>query len=118
MAFNGLFKWLPFGSTPSVSADKLNHWLNTTELQVLDVRTQREYRTSHIPGAINLPIVKFSRENVNALRLDKSLPVVAICLSAHRSIPAVRQLKAMGFTQAYQLEGGMKAWWKESFPVF
>jgi rhodanese-related sulfurtransferase len=35
--------------------------------------------------------------------------VVAICLTAHRSIPAVRLLRARGF-EAAQLAGGMLAW--------
>ena len=37
-------------------------------------------------------------------------PVVAICLSAHRSIPAARLLRAHGFPDAAQLAGGMLAW--------
>jgi hypothetical protein len=43
------------------------------------------------------------------LGLDPSRPVVAICLTAHRSIPAVRLLRNRGFDAA-QLAGGMRAW--------
>ncbi|MEH6354439.1 MAG: rhodanese-like domain-containing protein [Marinobacter sp.] len=43
------------------------------------------------------------------LNLDQSRPVVLICLSAHRSIPATRKLIKMGF-DAKQLKAGMKAW--------
>jgi len=47
---------------------------------------------------------------------DKEKPVVAICLTAHRSIPAVRVLKEMGFKDAKQLQGGMTQWWIQKFP--
>jgi rhodanese-related sulfurtransferase len=35
--------------------------------------------------------------------------VVAVCLTAHRSVPAVRLLRERGF-EAVQLSGGMMAW--------
>ena len=58
-------------------------------------------------GKQNIPITRFTREAVQALNFDKEKPVVAICLTAHRSIPAVRVLKEMGFKDAKQLQGGM-----------
>jgi rhodanese-related sulfurtransferase len=42
--------------------------------------------------------------------------VVAICLSAHRSPPAVRLLSRAGY-DARQLEGGMLAWRAAGLPV-
>ena len=44
-----------------------------------------------------------------------SRPVVAICLTAHRSIPAVRLLHRHGFAAAH-LAGGMLAWRAAGFP--
>jgi rhodanese-related sulfurtransferase len=41
--------------------------------------------------------------------------VVAICLTAHRSIPAVRLLRENGF-EARQLQGGMLAWRAAQLP--
>jgi len=41
--------------------------------------------------------------------------VVAICLTAHRSIPAVRLLASEGF-EATQLKGGMLAWRAAGLP--
>jgi rhodanese-related sulfurtransferase len=49
------------------------------------------------------------RDRLGALPLDAARPVVAICLSAHRSIPAVRLLQQGGYDAA-QLAGGMLAW--------
>lgn len=112
----GLSKWLPFGRVPEVGADELKTMLEAGRVQVVDVRTGTEYDLSRIPGARHLPIHNFSREAVQGLSLDPEKPVVAICRSAHRSIPAVRQLREMGY-EGKQLAGGMKAWWKQGLPT-
>lgn len=104
-----ILRWLPFGKVPEVTSTQLNTRKNN--FQMIDVRTTAEFQTDHIDGAVNLPITQFSRQALQRLELDPEKPVVAICLSAHRSIPAVRHLRDLGF-DAYQLAGGMKAWWR------
>jgi len=41
--------------------------------------------------------------------------IIAICLSAHRSIAAQKLLTKLGFN-AHQLKGGMKEWRKHGLP--
>lgn len=83
---------------------------------MIDVRTTKEWKISAIKGSKNIPITQLTREAVEALNFDKEKPVVVICLTAHRSIPAVRVLKEMGFQVALQLRGGMTQWWIQKFP--
>ena len=108
-----MFWWLPFGKVPEIDP----HALHQAEgIQIVDVRTSLEYSGSHIEGAANIPITHFSTAAVNALKLDRHRPVVAICLTAHRSIPAVRRLRHMGF-DAKQFAGGMRSWWRLKLPT-
>lgn len=116
MALSGWLKWLPLGKVAQIAPEKLNTLLAQSRVQIIDVRTAEEWRRSRIPGAVNLPITRFSRANIDALQLRQDAPVVAICLSAHRSIPAVRQLKAMGYNNVYQLQQGMRHWWQLNLP--
>ncbi len=109
-------KWIPFGSVPDISANELWQLVQSDEVQLIDVRTSQEWRFSAIEGSRNLPITGFTREAVESLELDKSKPVVAICLTAHRSIPAVRILREMGFENTQQLRGGMTQWWRHKLP--
>ena len=104
-----ILRWLPFGKVPEVTPTQLNTGKN--DFQMIDVRSVAEFQADHIDGAVNLPITQFSSQALQTLELDRQKPVVAICLSAHRSIPAVRYLRDLGF-DGYQLAGGMKAWWK------
>ncbi|MDJ0807280.1 MAG: rhodanese-like domain-containing protein [Gammaproteobacteria bacterium] len=111
------FWWLPIGPVPEISASDLHSSLSGDDRpQIIDVRTAAEWRLSHIPGAANVSVKQLKR-NAESLELDADRPVVAICLSAHRSIPAVRLLQIKGFPNAVQLQGGMLAWWKKDYPT-
>ena len=111
------FWWLPFGHVPEISADDLNERLNGHRpLKIIDVRSRAEWRRSHIPGAMSVPINEL-KVRLASLQLDAEQPIITICLSAHRSIPAVRLLQAQGFENTVQLKGGMLTWWSKHYPT-
>jgi len=115
MALLSIPWWLPFGKVPEVPAPRLAKDLAAIPApQLLDVRTDREFRGGRIPGAISVPITSFVQA-IPRLGLDPARKVVAICLTGHRSIPAVRLLQRHGFDAAH-LAGGMLAWRAAGFP--
>lgn len=117
MGLKERFWWIPFGSVPEISAAELRNLLESHRTpQIIDVRTRMEWKNSRIRGAVSVPITELPWR-LTDLELDKTRPVVAICLSAHRSIPAVRLLQKAGFENAAQLSGGMKSWWKLGYPA-
>lgn len=115
--FSKITKWIPLGRVNEVTSMELIDKLGGSDVQIIDVRTTAEWKLSAIEGSINLPITSFNKSTVDALSLDKKKLTVAICLSAHRSIPAVRVLKEFGFDNAVQLKGGMKSWWSLKLPT-
>ena len=114
----GLFWWMPFGKVPEISAAKLDMMRKegSAQPQIIDVRTDTEWRSGHIAGAIHVPITELG-SRIASLPLDETRPIVAICRAAHRSIPAVRLLQRHGFRSACQLQGGMLAWRRAELPV-
>ncbi len=107
--------WFPFGTVPEIPAPRLAKDLAAIPPpQLVDVRTETEFRAGRIPGAVSAPITSLARA-LPGLGLDPSRRVIAICLTAHRSIPAVRLLRQRGFDAA-QLAGGMLAWRAAGFP--
>ncbi len=109
--------WLPFGRVPEVSAPELQSLIKSGNApQLLDVRTRAEWEKGHIAGAVHVPITGF-RRRLSTINIDATRPIVTICLSAHRSIPAVRLLQQKGFQHVYQLSGGMLAWWRARLPT-
>ena len=82
--------WSPVGRVPEVSAQELHERLmRGEEIHIIDVRTPHEFANGHICGAVNVPIQSFLL-GLTDLGLDVSKPVVTICKTAHRSIPATR----------------------------
>lgn len=111
-----LLDWWPFGRVAAIAPDELASRLASGErLLLLDVRTGGEYRRGHIPGAVHVPVQRLAAALLE-LDPDRHMQVVAICKTAHRSIPAVRLLQKEGF-RAAQLAGGMDRWRRLGHPV-
>ena len=108
--------WSPFGRVPEVAAQELHDRLmRGEEIQIIDVRTPHEFANGHICGAVNVPIQSFLR-GLPDLGLDVSKPVVTICKTAHRSVPATRVLRRRGFDAA-QLAHGLDEWRRQQLPL-
>lgn len=69
---------------------------------VIDVRSPSEYSSGHIPGVINLPSDVLT-EKIPAIATDKSAPVFLHCQSGSRSAMAARNLRAMGYSEVFNL---------------
>ncbi len=108
--------WFPFGRVPEIDASALAHAVRSDSPPLLlDVRSPNEWQGGHIARAVNVPISRLNAE-LSGIRLDPDRPIVAICLSGHRSIPAVRLLARRGY-RAQQLRGGMLAWRQAGLPT-
>jgi rhodanese-related sulfurtransferase len=100
--------WWPFGTVSEIAAGELAARLDAHKpLQLVDVRTRHEWTQDHIAGSINIPITEL-KQRIG--ELDPAKPTVAICLTGHRSIVAVRLLTKMGFVDVVQLGGGLRRW--------
>ncbi len=83
---------------------------------LLDVRTAGEYNDGHIKNALNIDWYSPDfKEQVG--KLDKSKPVFVYCKSGGRSGQAVQMLKGMGFTEVYDLDGGITRWKNEGMAL-
>ena len=69
---------------------------------VIDVRTPSEYSSDHLPSALNIPLNQI--ETTLPCRVkDKSLVLLLHCQSGIRSGLAKRKLKALGYSNAFNL---------------
>lgn len=86
------------------------------KVQVLDVRTPGEFAAGSIQGAQNIDIYDQAfRQNLSAL--DKNKAVLVYCKSGGRSAEAAGIMKELGFTEVYNLEGGVLAWTNAGKPL-
>lgn len=88
---------------------------------LIDVREDGEFAMGSVPGAIHYPLSGFNVERIMTqldLTLGESeIPVVFICRSGRRSMEAARKFHFFGFSNVYNLEGGILSWQQSGFPV-
>ena len=75
---------------------------------VLDVRTEDEYASGHIPGAICIPNETIYKDRPEQLP-DLDQIILVYCRSGNRSKRAARMLYEMGYTNVYEF-GGIIDW--------
>lgn len=77
--------------------------------QLIDVRTENEFKDGSINGAVNYNILDgtFSSELKN---LKKNEAVFVFCAKGGRSNKAAKMLKDAGFKKVYDLKGGYGNW--------
>ncbi|MGD1852652.1 MAG: rhodanese-like domain-containing protein [Leptolyngbyaceae cyanobacterium] len=100
---------------------------STKVLQFIDVRSRFEYNLFHAPDAINLSLPRILMAQMPLLRnlvipqwfweLPRDEPIAVICLTAHRSPMAAQALVKLGFSQVFNITGGMMAWQKAGLPT-
>ena len=76
---------------------------------VLDVRTPAEFSAGHIANAININL-EGSDFATEVSKLDKNATVAVYCRSGNRSGVATEQMAALGFTDMYDMQGGIVEW--------
>ncbi len=69
---------------------------------IVDVRSSGEFRSRHLPAALNIPLGEVENALPRRIR-DKKQVLLLHCQSGMRSGIAVRKLKSLGYVNAYNL---------------
>ncbi len=111
-----LFKTL-FGSKTEQSdkfeileVTKYKEAIKDPKVQLVDVRTAKEYKRWHIGKAINIDFFSKVDFQKSFEKLQKDKPVYLYCQSGNRSQKAARKLIELGFEKIYDLKGGIIRW--------
>ncbi|MEX1199081.1 MAG: metalloregulator ArsR/SmtB family transcription factor [Pseudohongiellaceae bacterium] len=103
------------GALEPVSRDELCAALERSAVTLLDVRPADEYRSGHLPGAVNLPMEELD----HALEvLPREQEIVAYCRGPYcvLSHQAVQHLRRLGF-RVRRFEEGLPEWRAAGLPV-
>ncbi|CAN5493520.1 hypothetical protein BH09BAC6_BH09BAC6_21850 [soil metagenome] len=96
-----------------ISVQELKEKLdNKEDFQLIDVREDFEYEMSNLGGKL----IPLGGILIETEKIDKNKPVVVMCRSGKRSAAAIMQLEQQGFTNLYNLKGGILAWAAEIDP--
>jgi len=83
---------------------------------IIDVRSENEYQSGHVPGAIHIPFwAAFSRADEVASPAEK--PLVVYCEHGPRAGIAKLAFSLGGYENILYLEGHMAGWKKAKLPM-
>ena len=77
--------------------------------KLIDVREDNEWDAAHARGAIHLGKGIIERDIARTVP-DKDTELILYCGGGYRSALAVDALQKMGYTNAFSMAGGWKAW--------
>lgn len=100
-------------SSRTLKTDKFEKAISKTGIQLLDVRTPGEFRSGHIKNSLQADWNNKAEFNDRIQYVDKNKPVYVYCLVGARSAAAADWMRQNGFTNVYELQGGLNAWKKD-----
>ena len=102
-------------SFAAISAQEAIRLMNRGAV-VIDLRPAEQYAAGHLAGARRMD----GEQILNAgdtLKKFKQKPLIICDESGSLGGSAARRLKAQGFTQAFNLRGGLAAWRSDNLPL-
>lgn len=109
----------------TVSVEEAREMIEKDEVFILDVRTPAEFNSSHIEGATLIPVTNSGGSNLSSDQLlearinevPRDKKILVYCRTGHRSTAASNILVAAGYSDVYNMEGGITAWTVAGYPV-
>jgi len=106
----GISAWKAAGkeidAVESISAQELSNRIAKGEGTILDVRKKSEYLSEHVVDVENAPL-DFINESM--LKVDKNKTTYVHCAGGYRSMIFISILKARGYENLVDIDGGFKA---------
>jgi rhodanese-related sulfurtransferase len=93
-----------------ITVEELKAKMDSGEkINLIDCREPHEYEEANLGGLL-IPLGKFQTMQLEELEDLKEEEVIVHCRTGRRSMMACQILDQMGFTNTYNVEGGILAW--------
>ena len=123
LAFCALLTWSITGCssetpTPTITVEKLHTIAESgRDIFVLDVRTMPEFENERLKFADDLIPYTSLEKSLDMLPQDKTAEMYMFCRTGRRSKIATDLLVSMGYTNVYNVEGGIVAWKASGYEI-
>ncbi len=107
-----------FPTVPRITVPELTRWLadtNRPQPVLYDVRTADEFAVSHLPGAVRLDPATRGRDALQ--QLDTNRTAILYCSVGYRSSQMAEQVRVLGHSNVYSVEGSIFAWSAAGLPL-
>ncbi|HTH39480.1 MAG TPA: rhodanese-like domain-containing protein [Rhodocyclaceae bacterium] len=118
LSSGGMLVWelLKGGGSNNLTAAEATLKINRENALVVDVREANEWSTGHIPDARHIALGQLEKR-LHEIEKFKDRPVIVCCASGVRSANACKQLRKAGFSQVFNLNGGVSSWGDANLPL-
>ncbi|ABE52464.1 rhodanese-like domain-containing protein [Methanococcoides burtonii] len=100
-------------SYTDVSVHEAKDIFDKGDVFLLDVRTESEFNSGHLEGAVNIEVSQLGTR-LNEAPADKV--ILVYCRTGVRSVRASKTLVNAGYTDVYNMKGGIMAWMSAGYP--
>lgn len=108
---------IPSSKVSQASVNDVKKALERSEKMVLlDVRTPSEFERGRIENSINLPLQEVG-DKIESIIANKNQKIYVYCLSGSRSAIAVGEMIEKGYTNVFNVEGGLLTWRAKHYPT-
>lgn len=94
--------------------DELHHFTLDSDVQWIDVREDAEWELFRIGGARHIPLGQFADR---LGEVDTNKDAFIVCRSGERSAALTLALRQKGYSNIYNVNGGLIAWLNEGLPI-
>lgn len=102
--------------TPQEANTLIQLNISNADFVILDVRTALEFSVGHLEGAVNIDFYSETfQQDIDALAKDKIYLIY--CRTDNRSGQVLDLMGELGFTEVYNMDGGIDAWDDGGLPV-
>lgn len=99
--------------SPTEFVERWPNHADGSTVVLLDVREPVELEMAALPSAVHVPMREIP---ARLAELDRDVPIVVMCHSGFRSYRVAEYLVGNGFSQVFNLRGGIDAWSTEINP--
>ena len=102
-----------------ISAQQGKGMIDRQEVFILDVRTKEEYAAGHIKGSTLLAVQDIPEQELTEKlkEIPKDRKILVYCRSGQRSAKASGILVENGYSQVYNMQGGITEWMNAGYEV-
>lgn len=100
-----------------INTQELTLKVNREDAQVIDIRSEADFKKGHILGSKHLTVEKVNNNQLQGLENAKDKPIIVVCTAGMTALPVARKLLKAGFTQVSSLKGGFSGWQSANLPV-
>lgn len=89
----------------NIDSNEAMKLLENNNTVIIDVRDSDEYETGHIANSVNIPL-----NDIANIDYSKDQAIILYCATGVRSLQAIDILSDKGYTNLYNLDGGLLNW--------